>query len=83
MAAYIHLKQLKAISDFPPQLYPALIGYQVRLKLCTKTVTLVNYAKWVDVLIHIHIGAMGKSVNVKIVSQLADMHMATSSLLQF
>ena len=30
--------------------------------------TLVNYAKWVDVLMHIHIGVMGKSVSVKVVS---------------
>ena len=82
-APYIHLKQLEATGDFPPQHDPALIGYCVRVKLCAKTVTLVNYVKWVDVLMHIHIGVQGKSVNVKVVSQLANMHIATSPLLQF
>ena len=60
-----------------------MIGYCVRLKLCAKTVTLVNYMKWVDVLMHIHIGAVGESVTVKVVSQLANMHTATSPLSQF
>ena len=83
MVAYIHLKQLSAAWDFLPQLHPTLIGYCVRLKLCAKTVTLVNYVKWVDVLMHIHIGVMGKSVNVKVVSWLANLHIATSPLLQF
>ena len=39
--------------------------------------TLVNYAKWVDMLMHIHIRAMGKLVNVKVVSRLANSHIAT------
>ena len=77
MSAYIHLKQLKATWDFLPQLHPVLTGYHVRLKLCTKTMTLLNYVKWVDVLMHIHIRVMGKSVNVKVVNWLANLHIAT------
>ena len=45
--------------------------------VCAKTVTLGNYAKWADVLMHIHIGSMGKLVNVKVVSWLAYLHIAT------
>ena len=45
--------------------------------------TLGNYAKWVDVVMHIHVGSMGKSVNVKVVSQLAYLHIATGSPRKF
>ena len=83
MVASINLKQLKAAHNFPPQLHPAQIGYHVMLQLCMPKLTMVNYAKLVDVLMYIHIGVMGKLVNVKVVSQLANMHTATSPLLQF
>ena len=48
--------------------------------MCAKTMTLGNYVKWVDVLMHIHIGTMDK---VKVVSWLTYLHIATSPLLQF
>ena len=38
--------------------------------MCAKTMTLGNYAKWVYVLMHIHISAVGMLINVKVVSQL-------------
>ena len=69
-AAYIHLKYLKATWDFLPQLHPALIGYCVRMKLCAPKLTLGRCAN--AYLYHI-----GKSVNVKAVSQLINMHTAT------
>ena len=49
--------------------------------MCAKTMTLGNYAEWIDVLMHIHISPMGKSVIVKDVSQLTYLHIATSYLL--
>ena len=44
--------------------------------MCAKTMTLGNFAKWVDALMHIHISAMGMSVNVKVDSQLTYLHIA-------
>ena len=47
--------------------------------MCTKTTTLGNYAKWVDVLMHIHIGMMGNLVNVKVVSRFTYLHIPTEA----
>ena len=48
-----------------------MIGYHVRLKLCKP-----KLQSWADVLMHIRI-TVGKSVNVKAVSWLVNMHTAT------
>ena len=50
-----------------------MIGYHVMLKLCKP-----KLQPWADMLMHIH-KVVGKSVNVKAVSQLVNMHTATQA----
>ena len=54
--------------------------------MCAKTMFLGNYAKWIDMLVHIHIAMMGKSVSGYHVSVSVGQwvnHITTSPLLQF